>query len=112
MKIETACFKSVLPMILAAVVASSKLAPGQDVNAMRPLTGAASDVDWPQTGNDSGGMRWSLLRQIDKENVRNLQVAWTYHTRDAEDGTNIECTPIVIDGVMYVTTARTRVVAL
>src|SRR5262249_17055514 len=43
-----------------------------------------------------------------------LQVAWTYHTGDADEsnGTTIECTPIVVDGRMYVTTCRTKVVCL
>ncbi len=40
--------------------------------------------------------------------------AWTYHTRELEgrEGKTIECTPIVIDGVMYLTTGYLRVVAL
>jgi quinoprotein glucose dehydrogenase len=57
-------------------------------------------------------MRYSGLRQIDTDNVRGLQVAWVYHTRDAGEKSPIECTPIVVDGVMYITTASTKVVAL
>jgi quinoprotein glucose dehydrogenase len=57
-------------------------------------------------------MRYSGLSQIDTDNVRGLQVAWVYHTRDAGEKTPIECTPIVVDGVMYITTASTKVVAL
>src|SRR6476661_6927633 len=68
--------------------------------------------DWPNVGNDKGGMRFSPLTQIDRSNVSKLRVAWEYHTRDAGEGTTIECTPVVVDGVMYVTTVRTRVVAL
>ncbi len=73
---------------------------------------AAADADWPCVGHDPGGRRYSPLTQINKSNVQSLQVAWTFHTADAGKGTTIECTPIVIDGVMYVTTVRTRVVAL
>lgn len=72
----------------------------------------AADVNWPNVGNDKGGQRYSPLEQINRANVASLKVAWTYHTRDAGAGTTIECTPLVIDGVMYVTTVRTRVVAL
>jgi quinoprotein glucose dehydrogenase len=57
-------------------------------------------------------MRYSPLDQVNRDNVSGLKIAWTYHTKDAAEGTTIECTPIVIDGVMYVTTVRTRVVAL
>ena len=74
----------------------------------------AQDVDWPNVGNDKGGMRHSPLDQIDARNVARLTVAWTYRTGDAGPGnsTTIECTPIVDEGRMFVTTARTKVVAL
>jgi quinoprotein glucose dehydrogenase len=59
-------------------------------------------------------MRYSHLDQINRENVSRLKPAWTYHTGELEGrtGKTIECTPIVIEGVMYVTTAYLRVVAL
>jgi quinoprotein glucose dehydrogenase len=71
-------------------------------------------VDWPGVGNDPGCMRYSPLDQINRENVKRLKPAWTYHTGELEgrEGKTIECTPIVIDGVMYVTTGYLRVVAL
>jgi quinoprotein glucose dehydrogenase len=59
-------------------------------------------------------MRYSTLDQVNRENVSQLQVAWTYDTGDIERGLErtIECTPLVVDGVMYLTTASMRVVAL
>src|SRR5688500_9416842 len=72
----------------------------------------AQSPDWPNPGNDEGGMRYSELDQINRDNVTRLKVAWTYHTKDAAEGTTIECTPLVIDGVAYITTVRTRVAAL
>jgi quinoprotein glucose dehydrogenase len=52
-------------------------------------------------------MRCSPLKEINHDSVRNLKVAWTYHTGDADprSNTTMECAPIVIDGVMYLTTA-------
>jgi quinoprotein glucose dehydrogenase len=75
---------------------------------------SAQNIDWPNVGNDKGGTRYARLRQINTGNVSGLEVAWTYHTGDGGSGnsTTIECTPIVIDQVMYVTTAKTKVVAL
>ena len=73
---------------------------------------ADASGDWPNVGNDKGGTRFSTLDQINRDNVGKLKVAWTYHTGDAGAGTTIECTPLVVGGVMYVTTVRTRVVAL
>ena len=68
--------------------------------------------NWPVVGGEPGNSRYSSLSQINRANVTNLGVAWAYHTGDASAGSTIECTPIVIDGVMFLTTARCRVVAL
>jgi quinoprotein glucose dehydrogenase len=59
-------------------------------------------------------MRYSGLDQVHVENVTRLKPAWTYHTGElaGRRGRTIECTPIVVDGVMYVTTGYLRVVAL
>src|SRR5437016_3878634 len=73
---------------------------------------AGTDKDWPNVGGDKGCSRYSELAQINRKNVKSLQVAWTYHTGDAGKGTTIECTPIVIGNVMYATTAASKVVAL
>lgn len=79
-----------------------------------PQSPAESTENWSNVGNDKGGMRYSKLKQINRKNVGQLQVAWTYHTGDAAkgSGSTIECTPIVIEGAMYVTTAKSQVVAL
>ena len=73
---------------------------------------AAEHVDWPNPGNDKGGTRYAAVDQINRHNVKDLAVAWTYNTGDMGTGTTIECTPLVVDGVMYVTTVKTKVVAL
>ncbi|HLY17065.1 MAG TPA: pyrroloquinoline quinone-dependent dehydrogenase [Bryobacteraceae bacterium] len=85
------------------------------------LLAAASpqDGDWPVYGHDSGGTKYSPLDQINRRNVKNLQVAWTFHTGDMYDPkghggkvTAFECTPLYIDGVLYVTTPFGRLIAL
>src|SRR5436305_486931 len=70
--------------------------------------------DWPITGGDAGSSRYSALDQINRDNVATLRVAWIYHTGDVTPGTRseIQATPIVIDGVMYTTTPTLAVVAL
>ncbi len=74
----------------------------------------SSRVDWPGVGNDPGCMRYSELAQIDRANVARLKPAWTYHTGELQGRRDktIECTPLVVDGVMYLTTGYLRVVAL
>jgi quinoprotein glucose dehydrogenase len=70
--------------------------------------------EWRYYGGDAGAMRCSSLDQINSSNVSKLRVAWTYHTADAKKRprTTMECTPIVVDGVMYLTTALIKVCAL
>src|SRR4051812_43012137 len=78
------------------------------------LLQATPTADWPGVGNDPGCMRYSGMARISRENVTRLRPAWTYHTGELEGrrGKTIECTPIVVDGVMYLTTGYLRVVAL
>src|SRR5262245_54858127 len=82
------------------------------VAAILILTALARSVDWPNVGNDRGGMRYSSLSQINRSNVASLEVAWTYHCGDMQSGYALECTPIEVGGVLYATTIGVRVVAL
>ena len=52
------------------------------------------------------------LKQINTKNVGKLKVAWTYDSGDAYPGSDIQCNPIVVDGILYATTPKLRVVAL
>ena len=78
----------------------------------------AQAQDWRSYGNDPGGMRYSQLDQINKDNVKNLEVAWVHDTGDWSDGTKLptrsafETTPLLVDGVLYVVTVFHRVLAL
>jgi quinoprotein glucose dehydrogenase len=111
MKTRTIIFILALSAVLGSI-ATSQSALGQDSTPVGAQLEKPAEADWPQVGADSGGRRHSALRQINKDNVQTLDVAWVYHTRDAGEKTTIECTPIVIDGLMYITTARTKIVAL
>jgi quinoprotein glucose dehydrogenase len=87
--------------------------PAPETGASWPKVNARDTVDWPNVGNDKGGTRYSRLTQINRDNVRDLQVAWVYHTGDAAASrSTIECTPVVVEGVMYLTTVQVKVVAL
>jgi quinoprotein glucose dehydrogenase len=75
-------------------------------------------ADWPVYGRDHGGTRYSPLDQINRDNVALLDVAWQYRTGDFSDGsgsrpgTAFQTTPILVDGVLYLSTAYNRVIAL
>src|SRR5687767_434193 len=77
-------------------------------------TSRAGAGDWTVTGSDPGNSRYSSLKHITRENVSRLRVAWTYHTGDAPPGgrSEIQATPIVVDGVVYATTPALAVIAL
>ena len=71
--------------------------------------------NFPVYGGDKAGNRYSPLVQITKDNVNNLQVAWMYDTRETDTTEEksrrsgpIQCQPIVIDGILYGTTAESE----
>ena len=74
--------------------------------------------DWPAYGRDPGGSRFSPLTQINRNNVKNLKVAWIYRTGDLSDGKNarstssFQCTPLLVGGMLYLVTSFNRVIAL
>jgi len=78
----------------------------------------SAGVEWPNYGNDPGGMRYSKLTQVNRENVAKLKVAWTFHTGDISQGSpekrasGFETTPIMVDGKLFLTTPFNRVIAL
>ena len=79
------------------------------------LTLASAQMDhgeWPAYGHDAGGQRYVVEDQITKENVKDLQIAWTFHTKDGGNGRErvaFECTPIYVDGALYVVSGFNKV---
>jgi len=71
----------------------------------------AADVEWPVNGGVDN-IRYSPLTQINQRNVKQLQVAWTYDSGDAFKGSEMQSNPIVVDGTLYATTPKMRVIAL
>jgi quinoprotein glucose dehydrogenase len=92
----------------AAVTPVAVFIPGARAN------GPDRSREWVAYGGDEGASRYSQCDQITPANAKNLKVAWVHKTGDASErpATAIECTPIVVDGVMYLTTARLKVQAL
>src|SRR3989442_4872689 len=68
--------------------------------------------DWKVYGGSPEGIRYSTLDQINRENVQKLQVAWTFDTGDVFEGSEMQCNPIIVHGVLYATTPKLRVIAL
>ncbi|WP_372772532.1 membrane-bound PQQ-dependent dehydrogenase, glucose/quinate/shikimate family [Pantoea sp. WEP] len=90
---------------------------GTITNAREQNSEQGANADWTAYGGTADGLRFSALNQITKENVRNLEVAWTYHTGDLRqdnDATEytFEATPLKANGMLYFCTPHNEVHAL
>ena len=75
----------------------------------------AAGTDWETSGHDLGGDRYSPLTQINKDNVANLQIAWSYHlTPPGYSGRPrlAESVPIVVGNHMYISSPYGEVISL
>ncbi len=87
-------------------------------SAARSAQGPFPTQEWPSWGRDEGGTRYSPLRQIHQTNVGDLVPAWTHRSGEISDGTTnrtrtaYECTPLMAQGSLFVTTPYNRVLSL
>ena len=88
---------------------AASVRPGADVNGARISAARTTPEDWLTYGGTYDEQRHSLLTGVNTDNVDQLGVAWTYELSTAR---GVESTPIVVDGVMYVTSAWSVVHAL
>lgn len=70
---------------------------------------AAKTTDWPTIGVDYAETRYSRLDQINAANVKDLGLAWSYNL---ESTRGVEATPVVVDGIMYVSASWSVVHAI
>ncbi|MGA8489237.1 MAG: PQQ-dependent dehydrogenase, methanol/ethanol family [Terriglobales bacterium] len=80
-----------------------------DVNEARILTADREPQNWMVHGRTYSEQRFSPLKQINDQNVSQLKLAWFY---DLDTRRGQEATPLVVDGVMYFTSAWSKVFAL
>lgn len=95
----------VAPLCIVALAAA-------DVMQAQAHSAPRRNVDWPVYQGDDDHTHYTTLSQIAPGNVARLQVAWTYDTRDAFDGSEMQTNPVIIDGVMYGMSPRQRAFAL
>ncbi|WP_460061395.1 glucose/quinate/shikimate family membrane-bound PQQ-dependent dehydrogenase [Pseudomonas sp. H2_H09] len=109
----------------AAAIASQFTHPGEikgqlDRDAVPGMANAApsqADGDWNSYGRSSFGDRYSPLAQITPENAHKLVPAWTFRTGDIPGAgdpgeTTAENTPLKVNGMLYVCTPHSQVIAL
>jgi len=89
--------------VLSAAVSTHSRDPRPAVQQPAP------PVDWPRYGGTLENNHYSRLAQIDRQNVRDLIIAWQFDT--GEEG-GLQTSPIVVDGVLYGITPTQKILAL
>ena len=97
--------------VLTALIAALAWAAGGP-RTPQPPTASHQTIDWPVYRGDPKGNQYVAMAQIHAANVHRLQPAWEYHTRDANQRSTMHANPIVVNGVMYITTPALKAVAL
>lgn len=85
-----------------------------------PLTAVApgsEQKNWDNYGNTPGGSRFAALDQINRDNVKDLKVAWTYHTGDTPispgaNGAEDQETPLQVGNRVFLCTPHNNVIAI
>lgn len=78
----------------------------------QPPAPAMTSADWSVYRGDPKGNQYAPLAQIHAANVHNLVPAWEYHAGDGSQRSTMYVNPIVVNGVMYITTPTLKAVAL
>jgi alcohol dehydrogenase (cytochrome c) len=95
-------------LVIALVLAAGTGLAAQ-VSVSRLLLAADEPRNWLTYSGDYAGRRHSLLRQIDPSNVKNLEMKWILQAQVAGSW---ESSPIVVDGIMYLTQRPNDIIAL
>src|SRR5215471_19630113 len=98
-------------MIPRILILISLVAPGcfGQVTWDRLLHPEREPQNWLTYSGNNNAQRYSPLDQITRDNAKNLEIQWVFQARSLE---KFEATPLVVDGIMYLTEPPNNVVAL
>jgi alcohol dehydrogenase (cytochrome c) len=99
----------ILPAAAVLAVVAAALRP---LGPPRAAAARAGAVNWRHYGNNLANDRFQNLDQVNPGNVHSLRPAWVFHTGVLDPKASLEVSPIVVNGVMYVTTGHDDVFAL
>jgi alcohol dehydrogenase (cytochrome c) len=110
-------YRAIFALIFSMVIGSSGLTafaaqPATPAPASEVPAGEPSGAEWATYGGNLYNQRYSSLDQINTGNVKDLKGAWTFHTGTAAKPASLETSPVVVDGIMYVTGPQSQVWAL
>ena len=88
--------------------------------SIAPATPRMAGGEWPAYGGDNRAAKYSPLDQINRHNVKDLKIAWEWQSPDAAvlkahpelAAGDFQATPIMVDGVLYTSTAMCQVAAI
>ena len=106
------CNKKQYVSILFLVTASLLYASCNSLNEKKV---SRRFTDWKEYYGDGGRSHYSSLDQITRENVSQLKAVWTYASGGADtvgNRTQIQCNPIIVNGILYGVSPQTQVFAL
>ncbi|MCZ4106477.1 membrane-bound PQQ-dependent dehydrogenase, glucose/quinate/shikimate family [Brevundimonas diminuta] len=111
-------------IVVFGLISGVVVAQANKARVLSPVPGAANGgvgdpamlkvgADWPAWGGSDSAQRYSPLNQINKDNVKSLQRAWTFRTGDLPDERwGAETTPLKIGDTLYMCSARNRLFAV
>ena len=95
---------------ISLLLGHTAAALGQDVTHERLLNADQEPTNWLMYYGNYQGWRYSPLQQINTANVKRLVVTWKFRTGLGSE--NFQVTPLVVDGVMYLTNQKNEIFAL
>lgn len=104
--IRTKLFTTIATLGLVVLASSHLLSAPKKTKNQKAAT---AEIDWPVYGGSSQDMRYSALTQINRDNVSQLKVAWSY---DSDESGGLQTSPIMVDGVLYAYSPTQKVIAL
>ena len=113
-KTTSAYARAVLAAVIVLILTSgAAVRGGTTSHEAAPHSGGAPTADnWPTYGGNLYNQRYSALDRITTGNVRGLKAAWSYHTGTFSAATSFQSSPVVVDGVLYLTGPHSQVAAL
>lgn len=107
-----------LILFSALLIVTDSCISQKNLSTSSIVTNNNNNIEWPVYGRDYFGSRYIPVSDINRKNVDSLQIAWTFRTGElkskfiTDKKTSFQATPIVVDGVMYLSTPLGRVLAL
>src|SRR5688572_14227256 len=94
--------RSPWPALVLGVELAAIAAVGLPIAAQQQSATTAASGEWRHYGADAGSTKYSPLDQINKDNVRNLRIAWRWKVDNfgPTPEFNLQATPLAISGVL------------